>query len=285
MPDAAEAELVARRLGAGDIEAALGLCRIDDIDRDVVARELAARADYCWMGLHAPDGTLAALHRGMRWHGHLLLKGVFVDDRFKQSAAGLRVAYAIRNWAMREGFEGVLAWVEPNKPESHLAHRLRIRATGPLLHRFLIPLPPTASTGAVPGVARMAGILTVAAPSQTPPAISELLRIEQDDQGCLCLAWILDRSRIVLSGNPCGDVADLDGLVHAVQPLAALTGATGLEIPFEAADLQTALRLAGTGARRLSRSPVRLGVGSFPSAMPSARAGRPAWLTSKAMYA
>lgn len=260
-----DSHFVARRLHADEVDAALRLCRIEDISADVIAYELSTESDYCWMGLYSRDGLLAALHRGMRWDRYLLLKGLFVDHRFQRSGVGLRTALATRDWARREGFAGVLAWVETNRSESQLAFRLRIRPTGPLLHRYLVPVPVTPA-GA--GLAqrkplRSSGFLAVSAAEDGLPAVGELLGIEQAAEGSVRIGWTLDRSRLVLSGNPCRSVADLASLVDAAEPVVSVTGATALEVPFEAADLHAALRLAGMGARRLSRSPVRLGMACF----------------------
>ncbi|SCK13848.1 hypothetical protein [Streptomyces sp. WMMB 322] len=270
-------DFTARPLAADDVDSALRLCDIDGIDGNVVRRELAAERDYCWMGLFTADGTLASVHRGMRWHERLLLKGLFVDERFQASGAGLRTVLAVRDWASRNGFRGVLAWVEPSKPEAHLARRLRMRCGGPRLHRYLIPLP-HAQEGLPSGsgpVRTATGTLTVPVPDGSSPAVEELLGVEQCTPGAIRLAWVLDRSRLVLSGNPCDSVTDLDTLVEAAKSLAPATGATSLEVPFEAADLHSALWLAGNAAKRLSRTPVSLGFapcgGERPAAVAPAR--------------
>ncbi|MEV6726326.1 hypothetical protein AB0M94_35970 [Streptomyces xanthochromogenes] len=260
-----KAGLITRRLRTGDVEVASQLCPFPDVDAAVVERELEAADDYCWMGLFATDGTLAAVHRGMRWHRYLLLKGVFVDDGHCGAGTALGAAFAIRDWARQAGYSGILAWVERNRPEAQLAIRLRIRPVGPLLHRFLIPLSSTGDTaGPDSGMRRLtAGTVTVPLPGDGTPAVEELLGIEQDDPVGTRLGWILDRSRLVLSGNPCRSVGDLKVLLSAAEETAAMTGATALEVPFEAADLLAALSLAKLGAKRLSRSPVNLGILHF----------------------
>ncbi|HET6353208.1 GNAT family N-acetyltransferase [Streptomyces sp.] len=269
--------LTARRLHDGEVDAALRLCPFEGVDADVIRRELAAEADYCWMGLFTPDGTPAAVHRAMRWHRHLLLKGVFVDDEFRGSGAALGVAFAIRDWAREVGYEGVVAWVEPNKPEARLATRLRLRPVGPLLHRYLVQLPYGSDaerpTGAPP---RTSGTLVVPGRDEAAPMVRELLGVPRSPSAGTRLAWVLDRSRLVLSGNPCRSMGDLDGFLAAVKDTAVSAGATAAEMVVEAADIPAALAMVGLGARRLSRSPVALGMVSFAGAEPSGTSVHPA---------
>ncbi|MGW0121560.1 hypothetical protein [Streptomyces sp. NPDC003327] len=271
------AGLTARRLRAGEIEAALRLCPFEDVDADVVRRELAAEADYCWMGLFTPDGTAAAVHRAMRWHRHLLLKGVFVDDAFRGSGAALGVAFALRDWAGEAGYDGVAAWVEPNKPEARLATRLRLRPSGPLLHRYLVRLPYGSDAQRPPGTPpRTSGTLVVPGADGAAPMVRELLGVPRGPAGGTRIAWVLDRSRLVLSGNPCRSTADLGALPAAVREAAVSAGATAVEVLVEAADIPAALAMAGLGARRLSRTPVTLGTVSFAGAGPAAVPVHPA---------
>ncbi|MFE7947290.1 GNAT family N-acetyltransferase [Streptomyces sp. NPDC057426] len=284
--------LTARRLDAGEVDTALRLCPFEDIDADVIRRELAAEADYCWMGLFTPDGTPAAVHRAMRWNRHLLLKGVFVDDEFRGSGASLDVAFAIRDWAREAGYEGVVAWVEPNKPEARLAARLRLRPVGPLLHRYLVQLPygSDAERPAEPPP-RTSGTLIVpdggeagggeagggeAGGGEAAPMVRELLGVPWSSSAGTRLAWVLDRSRLVLSGNPCHSTGDLDRFLAAVEDTAVSAGATAVEVLVEAADIPAALAMAGLGARRLSRSPVVLGRVSFAVAETSGTPVHPA---------
>ncbi|MFE0774897.1 hypothetical protein [Streptomyces sp. NPDC058861] len=272
-----EPGLTARRLHGGDVDAALRLCPFEDVDAGVVHRELAAEGDYCWMGLFTPDGAPAAVHRAMRWHRHLLLKGVFVDDRFRGSGAALGVAFAVRDWAREAGYEGVAAWVEPNRPEARLAARLRLRPAGPLLHRYLVRLPHGSGAGRPTGTPpRASGTLVVPGGDETAPLVRELLGVPRSSPAGVRLAWVLDRSRLVLSGNPCRSTGDLDGLLAAVGDTAASAGATAVEVVVEAADIPAALAMAGRGARRLSRSPVALGTLSFAGAESPGGSIRPA---------
>ncbi|MFJ4823642.1 hypothetical protein ACIP5L_10185 [Streptomyces bacillaris] len=269
--------LTARRLHDGEVDAALRLCPFEGVDADVIRRELAAEADYCWMGLFTPDGTLAAVHRAMRWHRHLLLKGVFVDDGFRGSGAALGAAFAIRNWARDAGYEGVVAWVEPNKPEARLATRLRLRPVGPLLHRYLVQLPYGSDAGRPTGTPRRtSGTLVVPGEDEAAPMVRELLGVPRSPSAGTRLAWVLDRSRLVLSGNPCRSMGDLDGFLATVRHTAMSAGATAAEVVVEAADIPAALAMVGLGARRLSRSPVTLGMVSFAGAEPSGTSAHPA---------
>ncbi|MFD3531409.1 GNAT family N-acetyltransferase [Streptomyces sp. NPDC058664] len=274
--------LTARRLRAGEVDAALRLCPFEDVDADVVRRELAAEADYCWMGMFTPDGTPAAVHRAMRWHRHLLLKGVFVDDGFRGSGAALGAAFAVRDWAREAGYEGVVAWVEPNRPEARLATRLRLRTVGPLLHRYLVPLPYGSDAARPAGTPpRTSGTLVVPgevvpAEDEAAPMVRELLGVPRSPSAGTRLAWVLDRSRLVLSGNPCRSTGDLDGLLAAAEDTAVSAGATAAEVVVEAADIPAALTMAGRGARRLSRSPVALGMVTFAGTEPSGTSVRPA---------
>lgn len=213
----------------------------------------------------------------MRWHRHLLLKGVFADDAFRGSGAALGAAFAIRDWAREAGYEGVAAWVEPNKPEARLATRLRLRTVGPLLHRYLVRLPygsdaerPTATPP------RTSGTLVVPGGDERAPMVRELLGVPHSPSDGTRLAWVLDRSRIVLSGNPCRSMGDLDRFLAAVEDTAVSAGATAAEVVVEAADIPAALAMAGLGARRLSRTPVALGMVSFAGAEPSGTPGHPA---------
>ncbi|MFJ3878469.1 GNAT family N-acetyltransferase [Streptomyces sp. NPDC090077] len=259
--------LTARRLRGEEAAAALRLCPFDDVDADVIRRELAAEGDYCWMGLFTPDGELAAVHRAMRWHRHLLLKGVFVDDGFRGTGAALGAAFAIRDWAREAGYDGVVAWVEPNKPEARLAARLRLRPVGPLLHRYLVRLPYGTGAERPAGTPpRASGTLVVPGGDEAAPMVRELLGVPRGPSAGTRLAWVLDRSRLVLSGTPCRSTGDLDGFLSALRDTAGPVGATAAEVLVEAADIPAALAMAGLGARRLSRSPVRLGMASFAGA-------------------
>lgn len=269
-----------RRLTPADAEEILRIVTLEGLDPTVLARELTDD-DYLWTGLPSPTGGLGAVHRGMRWGSRLLLKGVFVDASARGSGAALELGFAMRDHARDSGYAGVAAWVEPHKPEAGLARMLRLRTSGPLLHRFEIAVPdgdrpshvplPAGRAGAGPGQPGRSTIsrnrvLTLPGRAPGPPLVADVVA-DDDEHGPAHRAagahWVLDRHRLVLSGFPGHSVADLGELVSAAAPLARAQGARFLEFPMPAADLSAALCLAAAKARRLSRTPVRLGLLRF----------------------
>lgn len=254
-----------RRLGPQDTDAAASLCPFENLDAKAISLELSERDYYCWLGLHSPNGDLAAVHRGMRWHDYFLLKGLFVDPRFAATSVGLRTAMAMRDCARELGYKGVLAWVEPGRREAQLAARLRLRPSSGLLHRYLVPLPQAGEKSMAPPTHRRAlgGTLGIEIEGDSPPLVPELLGIQQPRPGVMTVAWVQDRSRMLLSGNPCSSINDLTALLEAAEQCGQTSGATSLELLFEAADLDAALHLATRGAKRLSRTPVLLGASLF----------------------
>ena len=110
-------------------------------------------------------------------------------DPSRAPAAALRAAFAIRDWAHAEGLGGVAAWVEPNRAESQLAHRLRIRPGGRLVHRYLVPLPPARDGGRIEAQ-RTTGTLDVAGMNGLP-VVGELLGVAQGGARGARLAWTL----------------------------------------------------------------------------------------------
>ncbi|MFJ4858678.1 hypothetical protein [Streptomyces sp. NPDC088730] len=246
-----------RRLTPDDTEGVLRIVALEELDAAALTRELARPDDYLWMGVDLPDGRLGAVHRSMRWGEHLLLKGVFVDEPLRGSGAALQLAFALRDTARAEGYAGLAAWVEPRKPEAALAHMLRLRATGPLLHRFDLPLPADVPY-ATEATARSHGRLQVAA-ATPPPLVADLLTSDEHEG----VHWVHDRHRLVLSGFPAASVTDLGQVLAAAAPLAGAAGAHRVELPVPAADLPAAFHLASLKAHRLSRTPVRLGRTDF----------------------
>lgn len=280
-----------RRLTPADAEEILRIVTLEGLDPAVLERELTDD-DYLWMGLASPTGGLGAVHRAMRWGSRLLLKGVFVDASARGSGAALELGFAMRDHARDSGYAGVAAWVEPHKPEAGLARMLRLRTSGPLLHRFEIAVPDGDRPSHVPLSAGRAGagpgqpggstvvrnrVLALPGRAPGPPLVADVVADDEEhgpahraagaEHGPAHRAagahWVLDRHRLVLSGFPGHSVADLGELVSAAAPLARAQGARFLEFPMPAADLSAALCLAAAKARRLSRTPVRLGLLRF----------------------
>ncbi|MEV5242998.1 hypothetical protein AB0K89_28380 [Streptomyces cinnamoneus] len=244
-----------RRLTSADSDEILRIVDLEGLDAVTLARELAAEDDYCWVGLDTPADGLCAVHRSMRWGDYLLLKGVFVDVPARGSGAALELAFALRDIARRRGYAGVVAWVEPHKPEAGLARMMRLQVTGPLIHRFEVPVP----DGGPPVVAPSAGHGTLALDLPDPERSARLVDDLLNGGSPMVVRWVLDRHRLVLSGFPPRSVADLHVVTSAAGPLARAKGALFLELPLPAADITAALSLAKVKARRISRTPVRLG--------------------------
>ncbi|WP_432161034.1 hypothetical protein [Streptomyces sp. NRRL F-5630] len=244
-----------RRLTTADTDDVLRMVELEGLDAVTLTWELTAGDDYVWVGLDSPTGGLGAVHRSMRWGDHLLLKGVFVDEPLRGSGAALELAFALREAARHGRYAGLAAWVEPHKPEAGLAHMLRLRATGPMIHRFDVPVPEDGPVIAAP--AHSTGILAVDLPdsARPTPLVGDLL----NGDSRTAVSWVLDRHRLVLSGFPLHCVSDLHLLISAAGPLARAQGATFMEFPVPAADMSATFTLAALKARRLSRTPVRLG--------------------------
>ncbi|MGW2726989.1 hypothetical protein [Streptomyces sp. NPDC001494] len=251
-----------RRLTPEDVDGVLRIVELEELDAPTLTRELMSGDDYLWLGLDSPDGGLGAVHRSMKWGNRLLLKGVFVSGPLRGSGAALQLAFALRDAARDDGYAGLAAWVEPHKPEAALARMLRLRSTGPLVHRFEVRVPDDAPYGeaSVTGCGR----LTVDLPEQSAwdPLVADLLTDDSPD----AVHWVHDRHRLVLSGFPAHSVSDVGLVLSAAAPVARSKGARYLEFPVPAADLSAAFFLASVKARRLSRTPVRLGRLDFAAA-------------------
>jgi hypothetical protein len=244
-----------RRLTPEDVDGILRIVTLEGLDAPTLTRELAGGGDYLWVGVDSPAGGLGAVHRSMKWGDYLLLKGVFVDTPLRGSGAALELAFALREAARNGGYAGLSAWVEPHKPEAALARMLRLRPTGPLVHRFEVPVPDDAASTLAP--VRDCGLITMDLPEPTTlaPLVNDLLT----DGSPMTVHWVHDRHRLVLSGFPPRTISDLDLVLSAMGPVARAMGARCLEFPVPAADLSAAFFLASVKARRLSRTPVRLG--------------------------
>ncbi|MEU1467083.1 hypothetical protein ABZ434_02475 [Streptomyces sp. NPDC005761] len=266
-----------RRLTPADADEILRIVTLEGLDATVLTRELTVDDDYLWMGLTSPAGGLSAVHRSMRWGSHLLLKGVFVDESARGSGAALELGFAIRDHARDSGYAGVAAWVEPHKPEAGLARMLRLRTSGPLLHRFEVAVQDGDRPAHVPVPGHPGRVLELPGRATQTPLVADAVADDDErgpTQGAARVHWVLDRHRLVLSGFPGESVADLGELVSAAAPLARAQGARFLEFPMPAADLSAALRLAAVKARRLSRTPVRLGILRFVPGAVTEGAGR-----------
>jgi hypothetical protein len=265
-----------RRLTPADTDEVLQLAAADGVSSSRAASELAAENDYYWMGLVTPTGRLCAVHRSMRWGRHLLLKGVSVDESARGSEAALQLAFALRDAARNEGYAGVAAWVEPHKPEAGLARMLRLREIGPMVHLFEVPVSAqtsdetdTEGAGSLGSAANTGTItLQVTGPAGSPPMVPNLLgSIEAPPRhedvapadGEVTVHWVVDGRRLVLSACPCVTITQLPQMVSEIHSMVRASGADVVEVPLPAADLLAALFLTGTKARRLSRTPARLG--------------------------
>lgn len=259
-----------RPLVPADAEDLARLVTFKEITLSVISRELAAPADYRWLGVVTRGGELRAAHRAMRWGSHLLMKGVFVRDSDRGSSAALDLVFALRDFARGAGYAGIVAWVEPRNSESWLARLLRMHERDPLLHRFEIPVTSR------PGAAGADGLeLSYATDTRAISVMSSRPMLEDFLGSVPCshqpqadparerqrvsVRWTVDGSRLVLSGCPCSSPTDLPQLAVALAPLSAAYGASAIEVPMPAADLAAALFLSSMKARRLSRTPVRVG--------------------------
>lgn len=258
-----------RPLVPADAEDVARLVTFKEITLSVISRELAAPADYRWLGVVTRGGELRATHRAMRWGSHLLLKGVFVRESDRGSNAAIDLAFALRDFARGAGYAGIVAWVEPRRPESWLARLLRMDERDPLLHRFEIPValkPGAADAGSLEvSYATDTRLISV---TSSRPMLDDVLggipcphqpRADPGECQQPSVRWVVDGSRLVLSGCPCSNVTDLPRLALALAPLSATYGASAIEVPMPAADLAAALFLSSIKARRLSRTPVRVG--------------------------
>lgn len=229
----------------------------------VLARELVRRDVYLWMGLFGGDGHLVATHRAMTLGGVLLLKGLSVARAHRGTTAALRLALSMVEAARSMGCSGLAVWIEPSKPERYLASRLGIEGSGPLVHRYLLPLPNKQSDDAEDSATELAGSLQTG--SDVHAFVPDLLGGPSGN-----VSWVIDGRRMVLSGNPCRSTAELPRLLEHVRPMADRAGAEGVEIHLPAAELTAAFSLLASGLTRLSRTPVLMGIRSFQATVTAA---------------
>ena len=235
--------MVDRRLGPESVEAIKGL-GLDLEKRYDLCAELGA-SHAIWLGLWDQE-QLLAVHRAIQFGPYLHLKGLFVAARHRGGPAGLLVARATLAYALGCGSEGVLAWIEPSKPDRALAERLRISPQGPLVHRFGLVVP-NVRDRQIP--LQGTGVLS-----------SKGMSLETNLLGRHEILWTMDRDRLILSAAPVGDPNHLLALVG---DLAYKMGARQIEFPIVVADLGALITTHAAGARRLSRATVFLGCTFF----------------------
>lgn len=245
-----------RSLSIADLVALQSLFGANSPDPQQLGRELQRNDVYLWMGLFG-GGQLVAAHRAMVLGGRLLLKGVSVATTNRGSTAAWRLALAMKAAAAARGCSGVAAWIEPHRPERFIAARLGVKAAGPLVHRFLIPLPGADEDAAVDTLAPLTGTL------EMRPCDAALVPDLLDGVAGQ-VNWVIDGSRIVLSGNPCRNTEGLPSLLSMLRPLASRAGARAAEIHLPASDLAAAFSIVAPGVARLSRTPVRMGLLALP---------------------
>lgn len=228
----------------------------------VLNRELSCPDVYLWLGLHTDDGELVGTHRAMRFGDSLLLKGVSVAGRYRGSSAAPRLALAIKRFAFDLGYARIAAWIEPSGPERFLAARLGVKASGPFVHRFMLPVPANPVNALPQDMSGFCGSLPLSAYRE--PMVPDLL---QGPVGAV--SWVLDGQRIVLSGNPCTSVSELPSLLSALLPIAGRLSANSVEVPVPAADLLAAFSIITAGVVRLSRARIRMGTGLCAPMIPT----------------
>ncbi len=243
------AGLVHRPLGPDDGAAVAGL-GLGIERRYDMASELGSR-HAPWVGVW-DRGRLVAAHRGIFFGPYLHLKGLFVAASHQGGSAGLRAARGMLEHAEHLGARGALAWIEPSKPERALAERLQIAVTGPMVHRFGLPVPGAEDRRtARPGRGELS--------DRSGPLMADLF-------GDGVIRWTTDGDRLVLSARP---DAPPGRLVAEFGDLARERGMRQIEFPLPAADMGALMAAQAAGARRLSRAIVCLGRRIFSSAMAS----------------
>lgn len=243
-------------LGPDDAADVAAVWSLEGCDETQIRWELERPDQHVWLGSRDHQGQLVAAHRALVWHRHLLLKGLCVNPSAGHGAASLQLALAMRSAARAIGLDGVAAWVEPHRPEAQLAARLRLEPATTLLHRYLIPVMGTAAAQTVHDNL-LSGVVDLSEPlTKTTKDVFASRVAESGDRGRV--AWLLDRGRMLLSTALTGSHETLGPLLAAVTQATGLTPRAGYEVLIPAADVLGALGLVRSGARRLSRTPVRL---------------------------
>ena len=236
-----------------DARAVAAICPFDGLDEARIRWELDRPEHHVWLGRCDVDGRVVAAHRGLVWSDHLLLKGVCLAPELAGTTAALGLGMAMRTEARERGLT-LAAWVEPSRPEAHLARRLRLVPVRPdLVHRYLLRgETPVAADGPHPATSGRVRLPHLAETPLGPDllASSSARTVE--------VRWTWDRGRLVLSAVPAASVATLTPVLAAVAEAAGGWPSAGFELPLPAADLATALLLTRSGAHRVSRTPVQL---------------------------
>lgn len=235
-----------------------------------LARELADRHRYRWVGIRQPDGLLAAAHRALSWGDYLFLKGVFVDPTARGSDFSLRLAIELRRIARQEDRRGIAAWIsQSSQAQVVLARRLRLAEVGPTLHLYALPFPPPASALLDPmpdPIARADEILLSYQNAAAERALVPDLLSQPAARRCLGSAAIRslpDRDHLLLSGLPCASPDEVTALLGDLATVAQRLSLSAMELPAPASEILLSLWLAGRKAQRLSWRPVRLGRSDF----------------------
>jgi hypothetical protein len=232
-----------------------------------LAQELTASEDFWWVGLAGPSGRLGAVHRSMRWGPYLFLKGVYVTEELRGSAAALQLAFALRDAARSEGLAGIAAWVEPGMPEAGIAELLRLRPHSPLIYRVALPVgsgdaveKPSARGVDLP---RFRGEVVPPSDTDSGGPAEPCVDLFGNAGDPAAIHWVLDGRRIVASASFGTDRRQLDALLAVLGPIAQANGAGTVEIPVPAGDIIGALQVSQAGGRRSNRMPITLGMARF----------------------
>lgn len=258
-------------LGPADLRDVADLVAGHRFTDAILHAELSDHDRYRWMGRRRPDGSLAAVHRSLRWGDYLFLKGVFVHPEARGGDHALRLAFALRRLAQQAGLRGIAAWVSEGSPaQLVLAERLRLRRAGDPLHLFALPfaaLPEGERTGDSPpsrsfALGRIEDLLSpdrVKGPGEA--LVPDLLPVPPLAGGPPIAGRraVLDRDRLLLGALPCAAVSDVAALLAELAPFAAVWEMPEIEIPVPLSAITLMLWLGGRKGRRVSGRPVHVG--------------------------
>jgi hypothetical protein len=213
-----------------DADEILGLADLPGLSEAVLRRELRLGSPFHWVGVRDPAGALAGVHRSMRVGDLLFLKGVWVRDDARGTAAALAMAFFLRDLARaRDDLAGVAAWASSRGAGRLLAERLRLAPAGPWSHRYILPV-----SGSAP-----AAVESAALPCG--------------------MRWLCERDRLAVMTGACSSLQEVDRLLVWSRGRGD-DASRYVEFSAPAADVSLALRLVASGARRVSANPVRFAV-------------------------